>query len=82
MGKPMFYRKLGILFISLPLFGGLSGCDNRPNVVMPKSQVIPAPKPRIARGGQVAAQPAPDASRPEKLGYPNVEPADATHPRE
>ena len=63
-----------LYFLSFALLGALSGCDSRPKVVMPPSNVPPPPRPRVAGGGGDPAQAAPEMEPREKLANPK--PAD------
>ena len=75
--KPMFYRTFCTLILTVLLLGAMSGCDNRPKIVMPTGPVPPAPRPALAGGGP--AQPAAPQTEPkEKPADPKEPPADST----
>jgi hypothetical protein len=69
-------------FLTLSLLGVVSGCNNKPKIVMPTEKAPPAPRPHVAGGGAAPAKPAPDGEPQEKLRNPKELPADATPPED
>lgn len=81
-GTVMRYRTLCTMLLTVPFLGIVSGCDNRPKIVMPTETAPPAPRPHVAGGGAGPAEAAPASVSREKLSYPKELPADANSPRD
>jgi hypothetical protein len=71
---------LRALLLTLALLGVVTGCDNRPKVIMPTEKAPPAPRPRVAGGGPAPAKPGPDAESREKLPAPKEMPGESASP--
>ena len=79
----MLCRALGILVLTLPFLGVVSGCDNRPKIIMPTSPAPPAPRSHVAGPGAAPAEPAaPDADPNEKQVDSKKAPADSPPPED
>jgi hypothetical protein len=79
----MICRTLGILILTLPFLGVVSGCDNRPKIIMPTTTAPPAPRSHVAGPGGTPVEPvAPDADPNEKPADSKKAPADSTLPED
>lgn len=79
----MFGRALGVSIFTVAFLSVLSGCDNRPKIVMPTERAPPAPRPRTTGGGGAPAEPAaPAGDQGEKQEDSKKPPADSTPPED
>src|SRR5437879_3547600 len=81
-GKAMLGRILSTLFLMLALLGVVTGCDNRPKVIMPTQKAPPAPRPRVTGGGAAPGKLGPETETREKLPAPKELPPDSTPPED
>ena len=76
----MIRRTLGILILTVPFLGVVSGCDNRPKIIMPTTPAPPAPRSHVAGPGNAPAEP--DGDPNEKPADSKKAPADSTPPED
>jgi hypothetical protein len=77
----MFGRAFHAVIFALAAVGLVSGCQNRPKIVMPTERASAAPRPRVAgQGGPVVEAPAPAAD--EKQTDSKKAPAKPTPPED